>query len=176
VDITTEKPLRKYEAVIILHPDVSETEQKNFFKRNQETIAKFSGRVNHLDTWGKRRLANMINKLRLGTYFHTTFEAKGECVAELERVMKIDDRVLRYLHVRIDDRKPLTQFVDEYHALLAESLKREQEKEAKFQARKMGAGGDRGDRGGDRQRGPREVSYGGKRGAAEDDDGMGEDI
>jgi small subunit ribosomal protein S6 len=176
VDITTEKPLRKYEAVIILHPDVSETEQKNFFKRNQETITKYSGRVNHLDTWGKRRLANMINKLRLGTYFHTTFEAKGECVAELERVMKIDDRVLRYLHVRIDDRKPLTQFVEEYHALLAESLKREQEKEAKFQARKMGGGdrGDRGDRGGDRQRGPREVSYGGKRG--EDDDGMGEEV
>jgi hypothetical protein len=66
--------------------------------------------------------------------------------------------------------------VDEYHALLAESLKREQEKEAKFQARKMGGGdrGDRGDRGGDRQRGPREVSYGGKRG--EDDDGMGEEV
>jgi len=171
VDFTTEKPLRKYEAVIILHPDVSEEEQKNFFKRNQETIKKFSGSVNHIDTWGKRRLANMINKLRLGTYFHTTFEAQGECVAELERLMKIDDRVLRYIHSRLDDRKSLSQHVEEFHALLTESLKREQEKEAKHQARKMASLGGGGDF---RGRGPREVNYGSKRGGGFDEE-MGEE-
>jgi len=40
---------------------------------------------------GKRRLANPINKMRLGNYFTRLFEAKGDCVAELERLMKIDD-------------------------------------------------------------------------------------
>lgn len=165
---TIEKPLRMYEAVVILHPDVTEAEQKNFFKRNQDTIQSFAGRVNHIDTWGKRRLANPIKKLKLGTYFHTTFEAKGDCVAELERIMKIDERVLRFLHVKLDSRKPLTAHVDEFHKTLAESLKREQEKEAKHQARRMAAGG--GDRGGMGSRGPREVSYGSKRNAGADED------
>lgn len=164
MELIVETPLRKYEAVIILNPEVTEAEQKNFFKRNQETIQKYSGRVNHIDTWGKRRLANPINKSRLGTYFHTTFEAKGDCVAELERLMKIDERVLRYIHVRLDDRKSLTQHVEQFHAVLAESHKREQEKEMKNQARRMAAGH------GGPGRGPREVSYSSKRGPAQDAD------
>ncbi len=158
---TTENMLRKYEGVIILNPDVSEAEQKNFFKRNAETIKQFAGQVNHVDTWGKRRLANSIKKYRLGTYFHTTFEAKGDCIAELERLMKIDERVLRYLHVRLDDRKSLSQHVEQFHATLAESLKREQEKEAKNQARRMAMSQGGGPAG---PRGPRTVSYGGKKG------------
>lgn len=164
---STEKNLRKYEAVIILNPDVSEAEQKNFFKRNQETIQQFAGRVNHVDTWGKRRLANSIKKFRIGTYFHTTFESKGDCVAELERLMKIDERVLRFLHVRLDDRSSLTQHVEAFHATLAESLKREQEKEAKNQARRMAMGQGGGSAG---PRGPRTMSYGKKPFGAEDTD------
>lgn len=58
--------------------------------------------------------------------------------------MKIDERVLRYLHVRLDDRQSLTDHVAEFHAVLAESHKREQEKEAKNQARRMAMGGGRG--------------------------------
>jgi len=173
VEFSIEKPLRKYEAVIILNPDVTETEQKAFFKRNQDTIQQHEGRVNHIDTWGKRRLANPIEKMKIGTYFHTTFEAKGNCVAELERVMRIDERVLRFIHLKLDDRTSLTQHVDAFHSALSESLKREQEKEAKFQARRM-AGGSSG--GGFGSRGPRESNYGGKRhGQESDDDGQGED-
>jgi small subunit ribosomal protein S6 len=178
VIIPVEKLVRKYEAVIILHPDVTETEQKAFFKRNQETISGYAGKVNHIDTWGKRRLANAINKVRLGNYFHTTFEAKGDCVAELERLMKIDERVLRFIHLRLDDRESLTQHVEKFHASLAESLKREQEKEAKAQARRAAGGGRDGGRDGGGSRGPREVSYGSKRsyqGDAEGGDDSGEE-
>jgi small subunit ribosomal protein S6 len=146
VDLIIERPIRKYEAVVILHPDVSDADAKALFKRNAETIAKFSGSVNHVDTWGKRRLANPIEKLKLGNFFHTTFEAKGDCVAELERLMKIDERVLRAIHVKLETKKTLGEYVTEFHNLLAESHKREQEKEAKMQARRlaMGSGGGRG--------------------------------
>ena len=171
-----EAPVRHYEAVVILHPDVSEQEQKNFFKRNQGTIQKFGGSVHHIDTWGKRRLGNLIKKMRLGTYFHTTFEAKGDCVTELERLMLIDERVLRFIHVRLDERKSLSQHVEEFHRALAEAHKREQEKEAKAQARRAAQGG--GASFG--ARGPREVTYGSKRGGAgemgSDDEESGEEI
>lgn len=136
-----EKPLRKYEGIIILHPDLSEADQKAFFKRNAETIQQYQGRVHHVDIWGKRRLANPIKKLKLGTYFHTTFEAKAEAVAEIERLLGIDDRVLRFMHTRLDDRKSLAQHVEEYKNLLVESNKREQEKEAKRDARRQATAG-----------------------------------
>ncbi len=158
-EVQQESQVRHYESVVILHPDLPEADQKNFFKRSQETIQKFGGRLNHIDTWGKRRLGNPINKLRLGTYFHTTFEAKGDCVSELERLMRIDDRVLRFIHVRLDERRSLAQHVDEFHKTLAEAHKREQEKEAKAQARRAAM-----QSGGAAARGPREVNYGSKRG------------
>jgi small subunit ribosomal protein S6 len=167
---TVEKPLRHYEAVIILHPDVNEAEQKNFFKRNQSTIQSFGGTINHIDTWGKRRLGNSIKKMRLGSYFHTTFEAKGDCVTELERLMRIDDRVLRFIHVKLDERKSLSSHVDEFHKTLAEAHKREQEKEAKAQARRAAFQG---------SRGPREVNYEPKRsggGRHSEDEESGEEI
>ncbi len=130
---------RKYEGVIIMHPDASEEEQKNLFKKNADIIKSFQGEVNHLDTWGKRRLANPINKMSRGFYFHTTFTAKGDCVAELERTMRISDRVLRFTHVRLDDRVNLTKFVDDFKSALTETMKRENEREAKAQARRAQA-------------------------------------
>jgi small subunit ribosomal protein S6 len=141
VSSLVERPLRKYEGIIILHPDVKEDDQKALFKRNAETIQQYQGRVNHVDIWGKRRLANPINKLKLGTFFHTTFEAKAECVAEIERLLGIDDRVLRFMHTRLDDRKSIGQHLEEYKNTLVESNKREQEKEAKRDARRQAMAG-----------------------------------
>jgi small subunit ribosomal protein S6 len=164
-----ETPNRNYEGVIILHPDVNETEQKNFFKKNAETIKAFKGRVNHLDTWGKRKLANPIKKMRLGTYFHVTFEAQPECVTELERIMKIDDRVLRFSHLRLDDRVSLASHVDKFKNTIVESNKREQEREAKRDLRRREGGGPRGPR-------RNESRPGGRFGNPNRDDDMGGDI
>ena len=135
----TSLPLRKYEAVIIMHPDCSEEEQKNFFRKTRETIRSFKGEINHLDTWGKRRLANHIEKLTRGHFFHATFQAQGEAIAEIERTMRINDRILRFVHTRLDDRVNLTKYVDEFKAALAEGIQREKERETKLQARKQAA-------------------------------------
>lgn len=133
---TFEMPNRNYESIIILKPEVAEDEQKKFFQRNAETIKSFKGEVNHIDTWGKRKLANPIGKTSLGTYFHTSFSAQPACVAELERQMKIDDRILRYNHVKLDSRKSLSEHMEAYKNTIIESNKREAEREAKRDARK----------------------------------------
>jgi len=87
--------------------------KRSFFKRNQQTIKQFSVMLT-TSTLGVSALGQSINKMRLGNYFHTTFEAKAIGVAELERLMKIDDRVLRYLHLRLDDRANLSQHVEAF--------------------------------------------------------------
>lgn len=126
----------KYEAVVVLHPDASEEDQKQIFKKNRDIIKSFNGSLNHLDTWGKRRLANPIDKMTRGIYFHTTFTADGAAIAELERVMKINDKVLRYVHTRLDDRVSLAKHVEGFKDALAETLNREKDREVKAQAKK----------------------------------------
>lgn len=133
---TPEKFLKKYESVIIMHPDVSEQQQKDFFKKNKKIIQDFKGNMHSVETWGKRKLANPIEKIRMGIYFHTFFEAHGEAIAELERTMRINDRVLRFHHLKLDDREPLQKHHEKFHETLRASKERDQEREAKALAKK----------------------------------------
>lgn len=129
--------LRPYEGIVIVHPDASDEEQKALFRRNKSIIEEqFGGSVKHLDTWGKRTLCNPIQKHRKAIYFHTTFEADPQAIAELERTMRINDKVLRFMHTRLEDGTDLNAYVEDFKKALAESAAREREREAKFQARK----------------------------------------
>ncbi|HVK62354.1 MAG TPA: 30S ribosomal protein S6 [Bdellovibrionales bacterium] len=179
--------LRPYEAVILVHPDTNEEDQKTLFRKNKAIIEEqFGGSVKNLDTWGKRSLANPIAKMKKAIYFHSTFSANPQAIAELERTMRINDKVLRFMHTRLDERQDLDTHLENFRKALAESATREREREAKFQARKAamgsrgprrddGEGGGRGDRGGFRRddRGPR--GGGEEAGFGRGEDGGGED-
>lgn len=129
--------LRPYEGVILLHPDTPEEEQKTLFRKNKAIIeGQFGGSVKNLDIWGKRNLANPINKLKKAIYFHTTFEANPQAIAELERTMRINDNVVRFVHTRLQDGTDLNAHLERFKQSLAETAAREREREAKFQARR----------------------------------------
>lgn len=122
---------RFYESILILHPEATEDEQKELFRKNKSIIESFKGEVTHVETWGKRTLSNPIDKIKLGNYFYTTFKAAPEVVLELERTMKINDKVLRYLNVKLEDGTDLNKHVENFHEVLAESEKRRKEYEEK---------------------------------------------
>ena len=124
---------RPYEAVILVHPDATEEDQKKLFKNNKKIIEDAGGKWNHIDTWGKRKLANEINKQRRATYFHCTFETFPTTIAELERTMKINEKVLRVYHARMDQRKNAQQHLEDYRAVIQESVNREREREARVE-------------------------------------------
>lgn len=90
--------MRKYELMYIIRPDIEQ-------EAVDGTIEKFQGIINHggeitnHEVMGKRRLAYEINKFREGIYILVNFEANKEVVAELERVMRISDEIIRYLIV-----------------------------------------------------------------------------
>ena len=136
--------VRQYEAVIILHPDTTPEEQKAIFKKNAEVIKGFNGRVNHLDTWGKRSFGNIMGKNNTGVYFHTTFESDTPCVAEMERVMRINERVLRFQHTRLPEKTDLKKYVDTFKETLIANAVKEREREAKFQAKRAARNAERG--------------------------------
>jgi small subunit ribosomal protein S6 len=130
---------RPYEVVILMHPDSSLQDQKDLFQKNKSIIQGFKGSVNSLETWGKRTLANQIGKNRKAVYFHSTFEAQPAAVAELERTMRNNDKVLRFMHTKLDPRVSLVKFMENFKKGLQESAQREREKEAKMQARRAAA-------------------------------------
>ena len=139
-----------YEVVVLMHPDANLDEQKELFRKNKATIENFKGSVNSLETWGKRTLATPIGKLKKAIYFHATFEAGTQAIAELERTMRINDKVLRFMHTRLDERTTLAKFMEGFKKGLSESAAREKEREAKMAARKAAfaaAKADRAERG-----------------------------
>lgn len=131
--------LRPYEAVILVHPDTSLEDQKTLFRKNQETIKSFGGKVHSLETWGKRNLANIIGKCKKAIYFHTSFECMPAAILEIERTMGINDKVLRFTHTKLDPRISLAKHHENFKKGLQETAQRERDREAKAQARRAAA-------------------------------------
>lgn len=131
-EITPQSVIRPYEAIIMMDPGASEEDQKSLFKKNKSIVEKFSGEFNHVDTWGTRKLGNPIGKLNRAIYFHCTFMADPKAIAELERTMRINDKVLRCMHTRLPDNTSLTTYVEKFKEALVER----KEKEAKRAAAK----------------------------------------
>lgn len=149
MELSKTTPKVPYEVVVLMHPDTSVEDQKELFRKNKATIESFKGSIASLETWGKRTLATPIGKLRKAVYFHSTFEADTQAIAEIERTMRINDKVLRFMHTRLDERVALPKFMESFKKGLSESAAREKEREAKMAARKAAfaaAKQDRGDR------------------------------
>jgi small subunit ribosomal protein S6 len=139
MDLKKTEPSRPYEAIILMHPDATLEEQKELFRKNKTTITSYNGTVQTVETWGKRTLATQIGKLRKAVYFHTVFEAGPQAVTELERTMRINDKVLRFMHTSLDLRTSMSKHVEAFKKGLAESAQREKEREAKAQLRRQAA-------------------------------------
>jgi len=88
--------MRKYEVMYIIRPDVEQEAVQALVEKFNNVISN-GGEVIKTDILGKRRLAYEINKIREGQYVLVQFSAPAEVVAELDRVMKIADEVIRVL-------------------------------------------------------------------------------
>jgi small subunit ribosomal protein S6 len=98
--------VRPYELVIIFNPGLEGEEAYNAqIERVTSIIADNGGEVEKADKWGRRRLAYEIKGLTEGYYVVIRFNAPNSAGAEVERVLKITDTVVRHLLVRLDEDK-----------------------------------------------------------------------
>ncbi len=125
-----------YEAIVIMGVDTPEGEQRDLLKKNKSIIESFSGEMNHIDTWGERKLTNPIKKQKKAIYFHYTFKSSPEAIHEMERTMKLNSRVLRVMHTRLSEKIPLQKQVENFKSRIAESIQKKKEKEGKYKSRK----------------------------------------
>lgn len=86
----------KYESVVIFNANLSEEDTKAQVEKIKSLIEE-NGTLDGIDEWGKRRLAYPINKQNEGYYVQYNFTAPVEFPAELDRVYKISDNIMRTL-------------------------------------------------------------------------------
>ena len=94
--------MNKYEAVIILRANAAEEETVAFGEKMKELI-NANGELTNVEEWGKKTFAYEIKKQTEGFYTLFTFEAKPEFVAELDRVLRLDEIVLKHMIVKLED-------------------------------------------------------------------------
>jgi small subunit ribosomal protein S6 len=98
--------MRSYEVMIAYHPETGEAGLKEALERAKQVVAGSGGEVTQVLDWGLRDLAYRIQKQRRGQYYVMEFKGTGATVAELERTLRISDRVLRYITVQVDPNRP----------------------------------------------------------------------
>jgi small subunit ribosomal protein S6 len=103
--------MRKYETIYILQPDLSEDEIKVIADKVQDVISSYKGDFNRLEDWGVRKLAYSIGKFNRGRYLYLRYDGGRELIAELERRLRLDEKVLRFQSVNITDQpeKPVVE-------------------------------------------------------------------
>lgn len=95
--------MRKYETMYILRPDMEEEARKPVVERFETLIKDQGGTMAEVKEWGIRKMAYPIQDFKEGYYVLMHFSAEPEAVAELERVFKITDPVIRYMTIRQDE-------------------------------------------------------------------------
>ena len=96
--------MKAYELLFFVAPSLDEETREAIMTRIQNTIAASDGTVDNVDNWGKRKLAYEINGLTDGDYTLVNFHADPQNVAELDRVLRINDAVVRHMIVKREDR------------------------------------------------------------------------
>lgn len=95
--------LREYELVYIIQPNLDEEQIQSVDGRLARAIERYGGQITGTEIWGQRRLAYPIRKFLEGYYILHTVELPPEAVAQVERSLRLDENVLRYLIVRTDE-------------------------------------------------------------------------
>ncbi|HVV44352.1 MAG TPA: 30S ribosomal protein S6 [Bryobacteraceae bacterium] len=95
--------MRIYENLFIVKPDATEEEIDHLIEQMSKNITTTGGTVDKVEKWGKRRLAYRVEKQREGFYVLLTFTAEASTVREFERRMLVQDAIIKFLTVRIDE-------------------------------------------------------------------------
>ena len=139
---------RNYETIFIVNPNAPEARVAEINARNQQVIESFKGKVLYLDDWGKKKMAYHIEKEPKGHYFCLTYKADTSCVAEIERNLRINESIFRFLSVKIDDKVDPMEAIEAYKRKLEAHAKREKERAERDAERNADRGGRDGGRDG----------------------------
>jgi len=95
--------MRRYETIVIVRPGAGETEFSSLSDKVTGTIESFGGLIVRTDRWGLKKLAYPIKKEAQGDFLYIEYAGLPDGVKEMERLIRIDDRVLKFMTVKTQD-------------------------------------------------------------------------
>lgn len=95
--------MRKYEIMYIIRPNIEDESKQALVERFDNILKDNGAEIIESKEWGKRRLAYEINDYRDGIYHVITANATPEAVQEFDRLVKINDDIIRHIIVRLED-------------------------------------------------------------------------
>lgn len=93
--------MNRYETVCIVRPDAAEDAVKGIIQKATSSLEGAGGTVTRIDEWGRRKLAYPIQKKGEGYYFILDYTSPPAASKEIERLMKLNEDVLRYQTIRV---------------------------------------------------------------------------
>lgn len=95
--------LKKYECIYVLRPDLTEDREQKVANRIQLLIESNSGKLMRIDDWGVRKTAYPMQKHSKAHYIQITYAGPAGIVAQLERILRMLDEVMKFHSIKIAD-------------------------------------------------------------------------
>jgi small subunit ribosomal protein S6 len=91
-----------YESAVIINAALDDEQIESIISRIKDFITNNGGDIREIENWGRKRLAYMINKSKIGYYAIFRFDAPTSIISKLERNYTLDEHILRYLTISLD--------------------------------------------------------------------------
>jgi len=117
--------MNHYETLFVVKPTLTEEEIKSQIEKVKAILEKEGAELVATDDMGMRKLAYPVQKNNRGYYTVLFFKAKGDTISELERNLRINEEVIKFLTVKYSKTKELAQF----NKLVAAAIKKSQPEE-----------------------------------------------
>lgn len=99
--------MKRYETIVIIDPDLSKEAETPIFERLNDLIPQYKGFLIETDDWGTKKLAYDIKKKNRGHYVRLDFCGDGSLIQEMERFFRIDDKIMKFMTVLLDENADL---------------------------------------------------------------------
>jgi small subunit ribosomal protein S6 len=95
--------MRTYESIFIVHPEVVGDDQTAIIDKYKKVLTDQGAEVLKVDNWGVKTLAYPVKKQTKGCFVLVIFEAEATVITEYERRMRIDDKVIKFQTIHLED-------------------------------------------------------------------------
>jgi small subunit ribosomal protein S6 len=92
-----------YESAVIINAALDDEQIQALVSRIKDTIVNNGGEIRDIEDWGRKRLAYVVNKSKVGYYVIYRFNAPPSLITKLERFYVLDEQFLRYLTIKLDN-------------------------------------------------------------------------
>jgi len=92
---------KMYESAILINAALEDNQIQSIISHIKELISSNDGEITDIEDWGRKRLAYMIKKSKIGYYIIFQFNAYPQIIPTLEKLYKLDENILRYLNIKL---------------------------------------------------------------------------